>query len=159
MLSVERSTHGSSLLTNDNSIDFSIDRRRTLKNNYYKTTFLLSDLKNRKLPSYLESKTNDLSLLFNILPASFLTIFPKKTRTNADLFIRSIQAILNLLISPFTLSRSRNLKNRRNKSNIYSNEALFDPFQAFKDFLSYSLKNHIPTLKIPNNGYVSIIAC
>jgi hypothetical protein len=85
MLSVEKSTHGSSLLTNDNSIDFLINRKRTLKNNYYRAIFLLSDLRNRKLPSYLESKTNDLNLLFNVLPASFLTIFPKKTRTNADL--------------------------------------------------------------------------
>jgi hypothetical protein len=159
MLSVERSTHGSSPLINDNLIDSLIDRRRTLKSNYYRATFLLSDLRNRKLPSYLESKTNDLSLLFNVLPTSFLTISSKKTRTNVDLSIRSIQAILDLLISPLTLSRSRNLKNRRNKLSIYSNEALFDPFRVFKNFLSYSLRNYISTLKIPNGGCVLIIAC
>jgi len=159
MLSVERLTHNSSPLINNNLIDSLIDRKRTLKNNYYRVTFLLSDLKNRKLSSYLESKTNDSNLLFNVLPASFLTIFSKRTRTNVDLSIRLIQATLDLLISPLTLSRSRNLKNRRNKSNIYSNEALFDPFRAFRDFLSYSLKNYIPILRIPNNGCVSIIAC
>ena len=159
MLSVEKSTHGLSLLTNDNLIDSLIDRRRILKNNYYRVIFLLSNLKNRKLPSYLESKTNDSSLLFNVLPASFSTISSKRTRTNADSFIRSIQATLDLLISPFTLSRSRNLKNRRNKSSIYSNEALFDPLRALRDFLSCSLRNHIPTLRIPNGGCVSIIAC
>jgi hypothetical protein len=153
MLSVEKSTHGSSPLINDNLIDSLIGRKRTLKNNYYRATFLLSDLKNRKLSSYLESKTNDLNLLFNVLPASFLTIFPKKTRTNADLSIRSIQAILDLLISLPTLSRSRSLKNRRNKLNICSNEALFDPFRALRNFLSYSLKNHIPIPRIPNDGY------
>jgi hypothetical protein len=158
MLSVERSTHGSSPLTNDNLIDSLIDRKRILKNNYYKATFLLSDLKNKKLSSYLESKTNDLNLLFNVLSAFFLTIFPKRTRTNSDSFIRSIQAILDLLIFPPTLSRSRNLKNKRNKSNIYSNEALFDPLRALQDFLSYSLKNHIPTLRIPNSEYILIIA-
>jgi hypothetical protein len=159
MLSVERSTHGSNLLTNDNLIDSSIDRRRTLKNNYYRATFLLSDLRNRKFPSYLESKTNDLSLLFNVLPTSFLTIFPKRTRTNADSSIRLIQATLDLLISSPTLSRSRNLKNRRNKLNICSNEALFDSLRALGDFLFCSLKNHIPILRIPNGGCVSIIAC
>jgi hypothetical protein len=157
MLSVERSTYGSSSLINDNLIDSLIDRRRTLKSNYYRAIFLLLDLKNRKLSSYFESKTNDLSLLFNVLPTSFLTIFPKRIRMNADSSIRSIQAILDLLIFPPILSRSRNLKNRRNKSSICSNETLFDPFRVFEDFLSCSLRNHIPTLRIPNSGYVSII--
>jgi len=78
MLSVERSTHGSSPLTNDNLIDSLIDRKRILKNNYYKATFLLSDLKNKKLSSYLESKTNDLNLLFNVLSAFFFNDLPEK---------------------------------------------------------------------------------
>jgi hypothetical protein len=159
MLSVERSTHGSSLSINDNLIDSLINRKKILKSNYYKAIFLLSDLKNRKFPNYLESKTNDSNLLFNVLSASFLTIFPKKTRTNADSSIRSIQTILDLLISPFILSRNRNLKNKRNKLSIYSNEALFDLFRVLRNFLFYSLKNHISTLRIPNNECISIIAC